>query len=130
MNLISIDFDGTIVEHAYPDIGDPLEGAFEVMKELQEAGFHLILNTCREDESLEEALAFCEKNGIIFRSANCNLPEDDFRYKVGRKVFAHVYIDDRNLSGFPGWEVVRKIFLQKEQPEEDAPGCYGGATGC
>jgi hypothetical protein len=32
---IAIDFDGTIVEDAYPDIGKPMLFAFETMKELQ-----------------------------------------------------------------------------------------------
>lgn len=114
--LLGIDFDGTIVKHAWPGIGEPLDHAFEVMKELQAAGYYLILVTCREDEPrhpyLTEAVEFCRQNGIEFRSVNENHPDDDFRDHGGRKVFAHFYIDDRNLGGFPGWLAVRKILLE------------------
>lgn len=116
--LISIDFDGTIVEKAFPKIGKPLPLAFEVMKELQEAGHKLILNTCRENEGykidkqyLSDAVRFCKKKGIEFRSINENHIDDEFRPKKGRKVNADVYIDDKNLGGFPGWKKVRESLL-------------------
>lgn len=126
MKLVSIDFDGTIVGHDFPDIGEPLEEAFEVMKELQEAGFGLILNTCREDcrkrQYLTEAVRFCERNGVVFRSVNVNHRDDDFRDDGGRKVYAHYYIDDRNLGGFKGWAWVRELLLPKKQAAEaEAP---------
>ena len=47
--LIAVDFDGTVVEHAYPDIGEELPHAVEVLKELVEAGHQIILWTCREN---------------------------------------------------------------------------------
>ncbi len=113
--LVSIDFDGTIVKHAFPDIGEEQPGAFEVMKKLQAAGHRLMLNTCRENEKkrdyLTEAIAFCKKNGVEFRSVNQNHQDDEFRDKVGRKMYAHVYIDDRNLGGFPGWKAVADELL-------------------
>lgn len=115
MKLVSIDFDGTIVHHRFPDIGEPMDGAFEVMKKLQDAGYGLILNTCREDEKkrayLTEAVEFCQINGIAFRSVNENHADDDFRESGGRKVYANYYIDDRNLGGFPGWAWVEKLLL-------------------
>ncbi len=116
MQLISVDFDGTIVEHCYPEIGKPLPYAFKVLRELSKQ-YYLILNTCREDTDrrlyLTEAVDFCKKRGIIFRSVNCNLPEDDFRGKGGRKAYAQFYIDDRNLGGFPGWLAVKQALLTK-----------------
>lgn len=105
--LIAIDFDGTIVGHDFPDIGEPLPAAFDVLKRIQAAGHRLILNTCREDgkrKYLTEAVDFCRDNGIEFVSVNENAPEDDFREeKLKRKVYASLYIDDRNFGGFPGW---------------------------
>jgi hypothetical protein len=113
--LISIDFDGTICQHVFPEIGEEMPGAFETMKALQAAGHRLILNTCREDEKrrnyLTEAVEWCRKNGVEFRSVNENHPDDEFRDRVGRKVYANYYIDDRNLGGFPGWAAVRKEIL-------------------
>ena len=120
--LLAIDFDGTIVTHSWPGIGEPLPYAFEVMHKLQAAGHQLILVTCREDEPrrkyLTEAVEFCAQRGIEFRSVNENHRDDDFRDHGGRKVFAHFYIDDRNLGGFPGWlEVERLLLHDGEDPQ-------------
>lgn len=107
--LVAVDFDGTIVTHAFPKIGAPLRGAFETLRALQAAGHRLILNTCRENRPrpyLAEAVEFCREHGVEFVSVNENRPDDDFRDGGGRKVYAHVYIDDRNLGGFPGWAYV------------------------
>lgn len=122
--LISVDFDGTIVEHEYPRIGTPLPGSFETMRALIEAGHTLILNTCREDNGyliehqyLSDAVKFCEENGVVFSSHNQNRQEDDFRQQnkmKHRKVYAELYIDDKNLGGFPGWDVVWRLFFDTE----------------
>ncbi len=116
MSIISLDFDGTIVEHKYPEIGEPLDGAMETLRDLIAAGHRLILNTCREDcekrKYLLEAVQFCKENGVEFVSVNENSLDDDFRDEnyLRRKVYANFYIDDRNLRGFPGWDVVRECF--------------------
>lgn len=115
--MILIDFDGTIVQHSFPGIGEPLPLAFEVMAELQQAGWELILWTCREDEArpyLTEAVEFCLKNGIEFDAINETIHERDFRPEdsLKRKPHAHYVIDDRNFGGFPGWEVIRKVILE------------------
>lgn len=116
--IIAVDFDGTIVEHKFPDIGPPLPGAIETLRAMQNAGHRLILFTCREDEMdssgrryLTEAVEFCRSQGINFVSANQTLTQDDFRPMGGRKVYADLYIDDRNLGGFPGWEKIREMLF-------------------
>lgn len=112
--IISIDYDGTISDYAFPELGVPMEGAIETMRDLSLAGHILILNTCREDEKgrayLTEAVTFLRSHGIEFASVNTNRPEHDFRDGGGRKVFAELYIDDKNLGGFPGWGAVRELF--------------------
>ena len=40
---IAVDFDGTIVEHRYPNIGKERPFAFDVLKKLQEEGHKLTL---------------------------------------------------------------------------------------
>jgi hypothetical protein len=58
---IYLDFDGTVVEHAYPDIGAPNPHALRVIGKLQAAGHQFILNTYRadlNDGSLEEAFTY------------------------------------------------------------------------
>lgn len=110
--VISIDFDGTIVQHKFPHIGELMPLAEEVIKQLMEAGDRLVLWTCRTVHHLQEAVEFCEKAGFRFRSINDTHPEDRFGvYVPGPKVLADVYIDDRNLLGFPGWDVVRHVLL-------------------
>ena len=42
---IYLDFDGTCVEHRYPEIGKYNFGAIEVIEKLQQAGHNIILNT-------------------------------------------------------------------------------------
>jgi len=108
--IICIDFDGTIVEHSYPEIGDPLPQAIEVIKEIQQAGHKIILWTCREGNTLQQAVDFCRKHDIEFDGVNEAI--NDFREEgLKRKPFADYYIDDRNINGFPGWDVVREIVL-------------------
>lgn len=58
---LAIDFDGTIVEDAYPNIGKPQAFAFETLKQLENKGYRLILWTYRHGERLQEAVEFCRK---------------------------------------------------------------------
>jgi hydroxymethylpyrimidine pyrophosphatase-like HAD family hydrolase len=41
--LIAVDFDGTIVEDAYPKVGKPMPFALETIKMLQADGHRIIL---------------------------------------------------------------------------------------
>lgn len=108
--ILAIDFDGTIVESKYPDIGKPMLFAFETLKKLQERGFILILWTYRRGKHLEEAVEFCRKHGIEFYAINKNYPEEVFDAKVSRKLNADIFIDDRNVGGFLGWgEIYREL---------------------
>lgn len=109
--IIAIDFDGTIVEHKYPDIGKPLAGAFDVMKELQENGHQLILWTYRDGEDLDAAVDFCLDNGIMFWAVNNSFPDEEYNKYISRKINADVFIDDRNIGGFIGWDKIREILL-------------------
>ena len=65
--IIAVDFDGTIVEDAYPGIGDPMIFAFETLKKLQEDGHRLILWTYRHGKHLQDAVEFCKENDIEFQ---------------------------------------------------------------
>ena len=107
---IAIDFDGTIVEDDYPNVGKPRIFAFETLKKLQEDGHRLILWTYRSGLRLEEAVEFCKKNGIKFYAVNKSFPEEQFDYTKSRKIHADLFIDDRNLGGILGWgEIYQKI---------------------
>lgn len=103
MLTVAVDFDGTIVEHAYPEIGEVKLFAFETLKELQKYKCKLILWTFRTGNELNQAVEFCRQNGIEFYAVNSNYPEEIMDAGISRKINADVYIDDKNLGGFPGW---------------------------
>ncbi len=60
---IAVDFDGTLVENRYPEIGKPILFAFETLQKLQEEGHQIILWTYRSGIKLQEAVDFCESKG-------------------------------------------------------------------
>ena len=112
--IIAIDFDGTIVEDAYPNIGKPMIFAFETMKKLQSEGHRLILWTYRTDKKLQEAVNFCKQQGLEFYAINKSYPEEEFDGKISRKINATFFVDDRNIGGFIGWTAVHKLLLNYE----------------
>ena len=111
---LAIDFDGTIVEDAYPSIGKPKIFAFETLKKLQSEGYRLILWTYRHGKALEEAVEFCRKNGIEFYAVNSSFEGEIFDDETqSRKIDADLFIDDRNLGGFPGWGEIYNIISER-----------------
>ncbi|WP_046743638.1 BT0820 family HAD-type phosphatase [Kordia zhangzhouensis] len=113
--LIAVDFDGTIVEDAYPKIGSPKIFAFETLKRLEQDGHRLILWTYRSGKYLEEAVAFCKEKGITFYAVNKSYPEEVYEGKLSRKINADYFIDDRNIGGFIGWGKIYQL-LTNETP--------------
>lgn len=112
--VIAIDFDGTVVDDAYPGIGKAKMFAFQTLKKMQEDGHRLILWTYRHGKKLDEAVAFCKENGVTFYAVNASYPEEiAFDGSVSRKIHADLFIDDRNFGGFPGWgEIYHNLFPQ------------------
>ena len=106
---IAVDFDGTIVEHQYPEIGKEKLFAFQTLKELGKLGAMIILWTFRTGKELDEAIEYCRQNGIEFYAVNKNYPEEIFDETVSRKINADIYIDDKNIGGFPGWSEIWQI---------------------
>jgi len=109
--VIAVDFDGTIVEHAYPKIGKPIPFAIDVLKKLQQEEHHtLLLWTVREGRLLDEAMDYCSKKGVTFYAANKNYPEEELG-KSPRKLLADIFIDDKNIGGLPDWSIIYKTIL-------------------
>ena len=104
--IIAIDFDGTIVEHKYPEIGRPIPFAIETLLELQKENHKLILWTVREGALLQEAIDYCAERGLHFYANNKNYPEEVV--PSPRKLSVDMFIDDRNLGGLPDWGVIYK----------------------
>ena len=75
--IIAVDFDGTIVEHKYPEIGRELPFATETLKMLIKDGHQLILWSVREDALLDEAVEWCRQRGVEFWAVNRDYPEEE-----------------------------------------------------
>lgn len=116
MEIIAVDFDGTIVEHAFPQIGKPIPFAIETLLKLQKEGYRLVLWTVRTGRLLNEAVTYCRERGLEFYAINCEYPEEKVTAESGRKIAADIYIDDRNLGGLPDWGVIYSIIKGKTTP--------------
>ena len=114
--IIAVDFDGTIVEDAYPQIGKPMIFAFETLKKLQERGHRLILWTYRHGSKLDDAVRFCEENGVHFYAVNKSFAEEKFNNDMSRKIHADLFIDDRNIGGFIGWGEIYQMLTNTNPP--------------
>ena len=98
-NIIAVDFDGTLCENKWPEIGMPNEELIEYLKKRQINGEKLILWTNRVGNRLDEAVKWSAEKGLVFDAVNENLPEIVEAFGVdSRKIFANEYIDDRNRS--------------------------------
>lgn len=107
---IAVDFDGTIVENRFPEIGEERPFALEVLKKFREEEHHvLILWTVRNGAYLEDALRWCEERGLVFDAVNEHYLEDGESFSAedfSHKVNAHLFIDDRNIGGVPDWTTI------------------------
>jgi hydroxymethylpyrimidine pyrophosphatase-like HAD family hydrolase len=128
---IAVDFDGTIVDDVYPRIGKPKLFAFETLKMLQRKNYQLILWTYRHGDRLQEAVDFCAENGIEFYAVNKSYPEEQFNEaESSRKLNADLFIDDRNVGGFPGWgEIYQMIEGNRDELEAQRPAKSKGLMG-
>ena len=131
--IFGIDFDGTIVTHKFPAIGEPVPGALKTIRALKQNGHLLFLWTMRGYQDrfpmvLEEAKGFCRQNNIDFHGYN----ESPAQFSDSKKQYAQIYIDDAAL-GCPlklwhdcqvvDWEkVARELFamdaITRDQWEE------------
>ena len=96
--IVAVDFDGTLCENAFPEIGEPKRDIIKTVKEYRSFGWKIILWTCRNGKSLADAVQWCNMNGLVFDAINQNIPEVQAMFGGDtRKVFADVYIDDKNV---------------------------------
>ena len=102
---IAVDFDGTIVIHRYPAIGEEIPFATETLKMLIKDGHQLILWSVREGTLLQEAIDWCKERGVEFLAVNRDYPEEKLENNnhYSRKLKADMFIDDRNVGGLLEW---------------------------
>jgi hypothetical protein len=93
--FIAVDFDGTLFENAFPNIGEPKRHVIEWCKSQQQKGAKVILHTCREAQRLEEALKACAACGLHPDAINENPFTEWTLTEQSKKPFADIYLDDR-----------------------------------
>ena len=118
--VIAVDFDGTIVSHAYPQIGKERPFAIETLKQLIKDGHQLILWTVREGILLDEAVYWCKERGVEFWAVNRDYPEEirSNNNHFSRKLKVDMFIDDRNIGGLPSWGVIYQMIKEGKTWED------------
>ena len=111
---IYLDFDGTVVEHYFPEIGAENPHAIKVIARLQAAGHEIVLNTYRADidvQHVHEALDFIHSFKEIQHAIEKFLPKKleprSFDLEVAKES-NQLYIDDIS-TGIP---MKRNIVLE------------------
>lgn len=104
--FIAVDFDGTLCENAFPEIGKKRMKVIHLLDKIKKKAVRrnlepvVILWTCRTDvdecDYLTIAVEWCKDNGIHIDYVNEN-PESPFG-DWQRKVLADVYIDDKAIK--------------------------------
>jgi len=114
IKTLSIDFDDTIVENAYPNIGLLRKDAKKIVNKLYSEGYYIIINTCRAGKYELQAELFLFQQGINFHRINENSPASRLFFDPDcRKISADFYIDDKNINGLPSWEEIYDIVTKR-----------------
>lgn len=93
---IVVDFDGTVVEHKYPEVGHDVQGAVYVLRKLVAQGHQIILWTMRSNESLQDAVDWYKGHNIPLCGINQHPTQKD--WTSSPKPYGHIYIDDAALG--------------------------------
>lgn len=106
--VIAVDFDGTLVQDKFPEIGEPNFEIVYWLRECKKRGCELILWTCRSENIITENGKGAVTNAVTyakeilnleFDAVNENLPRIQEKWNNDtRKVLADYYLDDKCLS--------------------------------
>lgn len=136
----NIDFDGTVVTHAFPHVGKDI-GAVPVLKKLTEAGHELILFTMRDDRKeatpvidptiqnvtgkfLTDAVNWFKENDIPLYGIQSN--PSQHQWTRSPKSYAEIMIDDSALGcplkfdnelshrPFVDWQKVEQLLIEQK----------------
>lgn len=96
---IGIDFDGTVVTHEFPEVGQPI-GAQPVLERLVDEGHRLVLFTMRSNGQehgsvLDDAVQWFDDRDIPLYGVQEN-PNNN--WSDSPKAYANLYIDDSALG--------------------------------
>jgi hypothetical protein len=110
--IIAIDFDGVISKINKNNDLHPkelVENADVFIRKLYREGYYIIIWTCRTSNNLYLAEKFLEEHKIPYNRINDNADTHYQNFKnASRKIYADVYIDDKQIGGLPSWEEIYK----------------------
>jgi len=118
--IYAVDFDGTLFEDKWPEIGAANTRLINHLKGLRAAGDKLILWTCRVNEHLKNAIQACSDQGLEFDAVNDDIQEIKELFGLcGPKIYYDELIDDRNNNTFdlpycPDNESGMQLWAQRE----------------
>ena len=110
-----IDFDGTICDFAYPEMGDPKEGVKEALQKIRDMGYEIQILSCRTNRELHKYPIDRQQQ---VREMERYLDEHEIPYDQvlnEYKPLAHVYIDDRGIGFRNNWDEVIKELEELEE---------------
>lgn len=100
----------------WPGIGLPAPHSVDVMRRLKEDGHYLIIWTCREGKEQTEMVNWMLEHGIPFDRINDHHPDSIRQYgSSSRKVYAHLYVDDKQVGGLPMWKDIYEYAKKQEE---------------
>lgn len=114
--IVAIDFDGTIVEDHFPEIGNMKPGADEAINSLYNQGYTIIIWTCRTGINKARAVEWLAKKGIKWHYINESCKNNVLKYggRDTRKVYADLYIDDKGLiNPLPPWPEIYQMIRDR-----------------
>ena len=114
--VIAIDFDGTIVQHMYPDIGETMDGALEGLHQLAMDGHHIVIWTCRVGKELIDVRNWLNGNGVIYDALNHNAGCVNF--PTGPKIYYDILVDDRAWDCVIDWTKIVKDVRRRYAAEK------------
>jgi hypothetical protein len=90
--IVAVDFDGTVVEHRFPDVGPDVTDSVHALRYLVSQGHKIILWTMRSGVYLEAAVKWYADRGIPLYGINANPGQRT--WTDSPKAYANVYVDD------------------------------------
>ena len=108
--VLAIDFDNTIVENAFPEVGALKLHAKEVLSALDKSGCKIIIHTCRTNPTINTNRKLRKKylNDMVRCLKDNCIPYDEIWTGKG-KPLCHLFIDDCALPFISWFQVLADI---------------------
>lgn len=121
---ICIDFDQTICDSVYPNVGPPKEGVRDALLELREMGFRIIISSCRScswnwelyygDAPHTPAYERSVYTDMLNWLKEYDIPFDVVDDGTKGKVSASYYVDDKGIR-FCNWRDTMSTIRKYEE---------------